>query len=62
MKCPSRRKNKLMVRGDGPYKIMYKVGHNVYKVELSGDMNISVTFNVGDLTPYIKDEDETLEI
>jgi len=53
---PSSRKSKLMARGDGPYKIVSKVGDNGYKVELPGDMNISVTFNVGDLTPYIEHE------
>jgi len=36
------------------------VGDNAYKVELLGDMNISATFNVGALTPYIEDEDEDI--
>jgi len=31
------------------------------KIELPGDINTSVTFNVGDLTPYIEDEDEGIE-
>jgi len=47
-----------MTREDGPYKIVRKVGDNAYKIELMGDMNISATFNVRDLTPYIEDEDE----
>ena len=47
-----------MARGDDPYKIVQKVGDNTYKIELSGDMNMSTTFNVGDLTPYIEGEDE----
>jgi len=38
------------------------VGDNAYKVKLLGDMNISATFNVGDLTPCIEDEDKDLEI
>ena len=49
-----------MAIGDGPYKIEQRVGDNVYKVELSGNINISVSFNVGDLTLYIKDEDEDI--
>ena len=49
-----------MARGDGPYKIIHKVGDDVYKVELPGDMNISATFNIGDLTPYIEDEDNDI--
>jgi len=57
---PSRRKRKLMARGDDPYKIVQRVGDNAYKVELLGDMNFSATFNVGDVTPYIEDEDEDI--
>ena len=57
---PSRRKSKLMARGDDSYKIVQRVGGNAYKVELPGDTNISITFNVGDLTPYIEDEDDAV--
>ena len=49
-----------MARGDGPYMLVHKVGDNAYKVEFSSDMNISATFNVGDLTPYIEDQDEDI--
>jgi len=49
-----------MARGNVPYKIVQIVGDNAYKVDLPGDMNISVTFNVGGLTPYIEDEDEDI--
>ena len=28
---PSRRKNKLMARGDGPFEVIEKVGNNAYK-------------------------------
>jgi len=52
------KKNKLMARGDGPYKIVQKVGDNACKIELLSDMNISAIFNVKDLTPYIEDEDK----
>ena len=51
---PSRTKNKLMARGNGPYKVVQKVGKNAYKIELSRDMQISVTFNGGDLTPHLE--------
>jgi len=57
-KVPIKMNNKLIARGDGPYKILQKVGDNAYKIELQGKMNILATFNVGDLTPYIEDEDE----
>ena len=55
---PSRRKNKFMPRGDGPFKILEKVNDNAYKLELPGDMGVSHTFNVGDLIPYLDDEED----
>jgi len=51
---PSKRKNKLLVRGDGPHKVR----ENAYKTELLGDMQVSNTFNVRDLTPYFEDDEE----
>ena len=50
-----------MARGDYFYKIVQRMRDNTYQIEFSGDMNISITFNVGHLTPYIKDEDEGIE-
>ena len=47
-----------MARGDGPYKVVQKVGENAYKIKLPGDTQVSVTFNVGDLTPYLEDDEE----
>ena len=35
---------------------MQKVGENAYRIELSRDMIISAIFNVGDLTPNIRDD------
>ena len=55
---PSRRKNKLMTRSDGPFKVLERVNDNAYKLKLLGDMGVSSTFNVGDLTPYHKDEED----
>jgi len=55
---PLRRQNKLMDTGDGSYKVVQKVGENAYKIELLGDTQVSVTFNVGDLTPYLEDDEE----
>jgi len=40
---------------------VHKVGDNAYNVELPSDINISATFNVGNLNPYIEDEDEDIE-
>jgi len=30
------------------------VNDNAYKVDLPGDYNVSITFNVKDLTPYLR--------
>ena len=54
-KVPHQKESKLMDRGDGPFKVLAKVGANAYKLELAGDMVVSATFNIGDLSPYIED-------
>ncbi|XP_074315387.1 uncharacterized protein LOC141651581 [Silene latifolia] len=55
---PSKRKNKLMPRADGPFKILECYGSNAYKLELASEYGgVSATFNVGDLSPYLEDED-----
>jgi len=53
---PTRRRSKLMAKGDGPFKVLAKVGVNAYKLELPRDVTVSATFNVGDLSPYVEDE------
>ena len=45
-----------MARGDGPFKVLGQNRDNTYKLELQGDMNLSATFNVCDLAPYVEDE------
>ena len=43
---------------NGPFKVIDRVGNNAYKIELPGEMgNVSANFNVGDLAPYISEED-----
>ena len=56
---PSKRKSKLMPRADGPFRIIEKVNDNAYKVDLPGDYNVSATFNVKDLSPYLDDDDDS---
>ena len=46
-----------MPRSDGPFKIISKVNDNAFKLELPGDYNVSATVNVGDLAPYVHDDD-----
>ena len=45
-----------MAGGDGPFKVLERVGANAYKLEVPGDVAVSVTFNVGDLSLYMEDE------
>jgi len=42
----------------GPFKVLEKVNNNANKLELPADMGVSPTLNIGDLTPYLKDEDD----
>ena len=44
-----------MARGDGPFKIIEKVGDNAYKLQLPRDMAVSATFTIGNLSPYVED-------
>jgi len=53
---PSRGKSELMARGDGPVKVLAKVGANTYKLKLPRDMVVSVNFNMGDINPYEEDD------
>jgi len=41
--------------------MLCKRWEKIYNIEFSDDINISIAFNVGDLTPYIKDKDENNE-
>jgi hypothetical protein len=52
------RKSKLMPRADGPFKIHEKVNENAYKLELPPKFEVSCTFNIADLKPFMGEEDE----
>jgi hypothetical protein len=52
------RKSKLMPRAARPYKILEKINDNAYKLELPPEFEISRTFNISDLKPYLGEEDE----
>ncbi|XP_021776380.1 uncharacterized protein LOC110740208 [Chenopodium quinoa] len=54
---PKQRKHKLMPRAEGPFQIMEKINDNAYKVDLGGQFGVSSTFNVGDLAPYLEDDE-----
>nr|GEZ34888.1 iridoid synthase-like [Tanacetum cinerariifolium] len=44
---------KIKPRFDGPFHVLQKVNYNAYKLEIRGHCNVSATFNVVDLSPYI---------
>jgi hypothetical protein len=48
---------KLQPRADGPFRVLERINDNAYKVDLLGEYNVSGTFNVVDLSPYIIDSD-----
>ena len=49
---PTERQSKLSPRGDGPFKVLKKVGDNAYVLELPDEYGVSPVFNVSDLTLY----------
>ena len=49
---PTRRRSKLHPRGDGLFQVLERINDNAYKLGLSGEYNISATFNVSDLSPF----------
>ncbi|CAM8960386.1 unnamed protein product [Rhodiola kirilowii] len=55
---PTGRYGKLQPRADGPFRVLERINDNAYKVDLPGKYNVSGTFNVADLTPYITEDEE----
>jgi hypothetical protein len=47
-----------MSRAAGPFKILAKINDNAYKLELPPEFEVSPTFNISDLRPYFREEDE----
>jgi hypothetical protein len=47
-----------MSRAAGPYKIIAKINDNAYKLELPPEFRVSPSFNISDLRPYLREEDE----
>jgi hypothetical protein len=55
---PDLKKSKLMLRADGPFKVLEKINYNAYNFDLPADFWISPTFNITDLKAYLGEEDE----
>nr|GEW16726.1 hypothetical protein [Tanacetum cinerariifolium] len=58
-KFPKGRAGKLQPRANGPFKVLERINDNVYKLELPSHYNVSATFNVADLKPFVADEDDS---
>ena len=55
------RKSKLQSRWDGPFQVLEMINDNAYKIDLSSKYNMSSTFNVSNLSPFIAG-DEALDL
>jgi hypothetical protein len=53
------RKSKLMSRAAGPFKILAMINDNAYKHKFPPEFEVSTSFNILDLRPYLGEEDET---
>ena len=58
---PHARNNKLKQRGDGPFRVIKKLGPNAYELELPDEYGVHPVFNVSDLSPFIPDDDSDIE-
>jgi hypothetical protein len=47
-----------MSRAAGPFKILAKMNDNAYKLELPPEFGVSPSFNISDLRPYLREQDE----
>jgi hypothetical protein len=47
-----------MPRVGGPFKVLEKINENAYKLDLPAYFEVSLTFNITDLKPYLGEEDE----
>ena len=54
---PAQRRSKLLPRGDGPFQVLKGINDNAYKLDFPGEYNVSVTFNVTDLSLFDVDDD-----
>jgi hypothetical protein len=49
-----------MSRAASPFKILAKINDNAHKLELPPEFGVSPSFNILDLRPYLREEDEDI--
>ncbi|GJU49989.1 hypothetical protein Tco_1219544 [Tanacetum coccineum] len=58
---PKGRAGKLQPHADGPFKVLEHINDNAYKLELPSHYNVSATFNIADLKPFVAEEDDSFD-
>lgn len=51
-----------MPRGNQPFYILKQINDNVYKIDLPCEYNVSATFNVTNLPPFLDVDGEELRM
>ena len=59
---PKQCQSKLFPRGDGPFRVLQRINENAYKLELPREYNVSATFNVANLIPFLGEDNPDLRI
>ena len=49
---PAQRCSKLLPRGDDPFQVLERINDNAYKLDFPNEYNVSVSFNVTNLSPF----------
>ena len=49
---PTHWHSRLLPRGDGPFQVLERINDNAHKLDLSGEYNVSATFNVTNLSHF----------
>ena len=57
---PKQRQSKLSLRGDGPFQVIEHINDNAYCLNLPGEYNVSATFNIADLNPFLAGDEHDL--
>ena len=45
-----------MPRAEGPFEVLGRINENAHKIDLGDMHDVSATFNIRDMVPYLKDE------